>query len=208
MVYSNPDKKSRETISVCQPLFDLIKIGIFEFDRDIRIVAANRAAREIAEDRDGVSLSGDRLLVRSSSDQKKLREMLNRVLDARGQSGTAIEACNLERPSGRTPYRSLIVGGAGGSETAFVIVSDDERGFVPDSLWLETWFGFTPSEARLVALLAAGNALEKIARQMGICITTARTHLSRALGKTETSRQAELVAKILRSASLLGSVTT
>ena len=204
MLYSDPGTSSRETVAVYLPLFDLIKIGIFESDRDIRIIAANQAGREIAAHRDGVFISGDRLFVENRADQKQLRETLNRVLDAQDQNGPTIEAFNIRRPSGSPPYHSLIVGG--GLERAFIIVSDDEHGFVPDSHWLESWFDLTPSEARLASLLAAGHGPEKIAKQMGIGIATVRTHLSRALEKTGTSRQAELVAKILRSGSLLGPV--
>ena len=64
----------------------------------------------------------------------------------------------------------------------------------PDSRLLVSVFGLTGAEAKLASLLASGMALEEIARQLGIARETARNQLKAVFAKTETHRQAELVA--------------
>jgi len=45
--------------------------------------------------------------------------------------------------------------------------------------------------------LVLGNSLEAAALQIGVTPSSARTYLKRVFAKTETSRQAELVSKVL-----------
>jgi len=59
-------------------------------------------------------------------------------------------------------------------------------------------FGLAPREAALAGRLAAGEDLAESAGALGIAIGTARWYLKRILEKTETRRQAELVALVLR----------
>jgi DNA-binding CsgD family transcriptional regulator/PAS domain-containing protein len=54
-------------------------------------------------------------------------------------------------------------------------------------------YGFTPAEARLVALLAQDFSLEDAAAALGIARTTAKTHLQRVFEKTGTNRQPQVV---------------
>jgi DNA-binding CsgD family transcriptional regulator len=54
-------------------------------------------------------------------------------------------------------------------------------------------YGFTPTEARLVALLAQDFSLKDAATIMSIARTTAKTHLQRVFSKTGTNRQPQLV---------------
>lgn len=63
--------------------------------------------------------------------------------------------------------------------------------------------GFTPAEARVAALLAAGSSTDEICAQLGIQMSTARTHLRHLFEKTNTRRQTELVSRLLRDATQL-----
>lgn len=78
-----------------------------------------------------------------------------------------------------------------------LIVTDPERRFELDVRALADLFGFTHVEARLVSLLAAGQALPAIAKELGIGFETAPTHLARARAKTGTGSQVELVRMVL-----------
>jgi DNA-binding CsgD family transcriptional regulator len=62
---------------------------------------------------------------------------------------------------------------------------------------LHELYGLTPAEARLAMLLAQGHSIVEIAATLGITPNTARTHLKRIFGKTETNRQGSLVNLIL-----------
>jgi DNA-binding CsgD family transcriptional regulator len=63
---------------------------------------------------------------------------------------------------------------------------------------LEERFRLTRAEGRVVRRLVAGRSLQEIARELGVGAETVRTHAKRAMAKTETHRQAELVALVLR----------
>jgi len=58
-------------------------------------------------------------------------------------------------------------------------------------------FGFTAVETRVAQLLAGGQAPARIADELGVRISTIRTHLRSLLTKTGTSRQAQLVSLML-----------
>jgi len=57
----------------------------------------------------------------------------------------------------------------------------------------------TPTEARLAARVIAGARIDEAAQSMGISESTARTHLKRIFSKTNVTRQADLVRKLLLS---------
>jgi DNA-binding CsgD family transcriptional regulator len=75
---------------------------------------------------------------------------------------------------------------------------------VPSECSLHSIFGLSVAEARLAQGLARGETLEKVARCLGIKMSTARTHLKVIFAKTGTRRQAALTAALSRLAHLLG----
>jgi len=58
---------------------------------------------------------------------------------------------------------------------------------------LTSLYGLTPAESRLAVALARGRELAELAAEWSVSRETLRTHLKRILGKTGTSRQAELI---------------
>lgn len=63
---------------------------------------------------------------------------------------------------------------------------------------LQSRFGLTRAEARVVKLLAEGRSMKRIAEELEVSLETARTHAKRAMQKTDTHRQAELVSLVLQ----------
>lgn len=61
-------------------------------------------------------------------------------------------------------------------------------------------YGLTPAETRIALALAEGRPLAQIAASFNISRTTAAFHMRNIFQKTRTSRQAELVALLLRRA--------
>ena len=68
----------------------------------------------------------------------------------------------------------------------------------PSALALQSRFGLTRAEAGVVRRLAEGESMKSIARSLDVSLETARTHAKRAMQKTDTHRQAELVSLVLR----------
>lgn len=71
------------------------------------------------------------------------------------------------------------------------------RPLVPTVATLAERFELTRAEARVARRLAMGRSLKHIAKELEISPETARTHAKRAMQKTQTHRQAELVSVVL-----------
>jgi DNA-binding CsgD family transcriptional regulator len=81
---------------------------------------------------------------------------------------------------------------------ALLLLLDLSERRPPQSELLVTLFGLTGAEAKLAALIGAGETIERAAKRLGIATLTARTQLKAVLSKTDKRRQAELVALIAR----------
>ena len=81
-----------------------------------------------------------------------------------------------------------------------VLILDSESRREPDPTVLRVLFSLTPAEARVTGKLAAGRSAETIAKELGVSLETVRTHIRRALSKTSTERQGELISLVLRTA--------
>ncbi|MNU82908.1 hypothetical protein D3C71_725940 [compost metagenome] len=66
---------------------------------------------------------------------------------------------------------------------------------------LESLFGLTPTEARLLGALATGSSVEHYALQRGVSVGTARVQLKQIQAKTGQHRQSDLVRLVLSSAA-------
>lgn len=73
---------------------------------------------------------------------------------------------------------------------------------MPSETSLRQLFSLTAAEAKVAQRLACGDSLEETARHLSIKPTTARTQLAAIFAKTETRRQAKLVAILGRVAHL------
>jgi DNA-binding CsgD family transcriptional regulator len=73
---------------------------------------------------------------------------------------------------------------------------------VPSEARLRALFELTAAEARLAQCLSRGESLEEAALKLSIKMTTARTQLAAVFAKTDTRRQAKLVAILSRIAHL------
>ena len=67
---------------------------------------------------------------------------------------------------------------------------------------LQKIFGLTPAEARLAVELASGKTPDEIADDIQVAVGTVRKQLASVFAKTDTHRQAELVALLARVAIL------
>jgi DNA-binding CsgD family transcriptional regulator len=63
---------------------------------------------------------------------------------------------------------------------------------------LATSFGLTAAEAKIAALIGAGETVASAAQRLGITTHTGRNQLKAVFSKTDTHRQAELQALLAR----------
>lgn len=72
-----------------------------------------------------------------------------------------------------------------------------------DAQVLATMFGLTNAEVRVALLLAQGLSSEDMASRLGVQSNTVRGHIKQLLAKTQTRRQAQLVAWLWRCAAVM-----
>src|SRR5829696_7072419 len=83
-----------------------------------------------------------------------------------------------------------------------VILLDPEDCPEPSHALLQQVFGLTRGEARLASQMLCGKGLQDIAEASGVSIGTVRSQAKAVLTKTDTHRQAELVALLTRFATI------
>ncbi len=88
-----------------------------------------------------------------------------------------------------------------GPHTVLILV-DLERSPLPRPGVLQRMFGLTPAEAKLAIEIASGQTPAEIAAENLVSMATVRSQLASVLAKTQTRRQAELVALLARIAIL------
>jgi DNA-binding CsgD family transcriptional regulator len=175
-----------------------------------RIVYANRSAETFRSYGVGIRLcaAGVTLLCRQDNDklQRLIARALSPVVSSGDPPGGVMQA---QRPSGRRPY-TLIVAPVSGQYPALstlrpavcLMISDPHSQRPLPNHILRASFGLTEAEARLAALLAAGEDLRAAAAKLGITYGTARARLAEIFQKTETRRQGELIKLLLTTLAM------
>lgn len=192
------DVRTIEQVRMKEALDGLTQ-GVFLTDRRGAVVHFNVAARQMLQNRGPVCIEDGVLLAKSLSANSELSNAIS--LAGRGQAaigGTGI-AIRLS-PVGAPPiYARVLPLGAGRlQDTArseavaaiFIDAEPDERLGVNA---VSSAYGLTYAETRVLQNLVAGRTLSKIASDLGVAVTTARTHLAHIFLKTGVSRQADLV---------------
>ena len=193
-------------------------LGMISYAQNGNILEMNQEARRILAEKDGISLSGNNLVLDVSHEGRELQRMIRQALsDAPGnpgedESSALVEGLSVTRPSGRSKLgillRTVPMGQWSESRQrpALVVFLRDPESNVaqPSHELLRRLFGLTRMEAALALLLAEGNTLDEAAEKMDVRRNTARTHLRSIFCKTGVTRQTMLVRLLLNSVITLG----
>lgn len=169
---------------------DRLRLGLIVVAADHAVLSTNRYARDLLQARDGLQLTRHGLAALTADDTRRLRAVL-----VAGSTSTSI--AHLSRRAGKRPLSLLACPAAPTQHlpgpAVILFVSDPDQPRNVDAERVAQLHGLTPAEGRLAAHLVQGATLDEAARQMGVALTTVRTHLKRTFEKTGTKRQAELV---------------
>jgi DNA-binding CsgD family transcriptional regulator len=189
---------------------DKLDLGVILLGGSGRLIHANLIAEALLKAGDGLTVSHTGLHAANKADDKRLQEAVHGALQV-SLGITLADAVpgghfRLRRRSGRHPL-AVLVAPVGPDTPAFardspavlIFVSDPARQIAADLATLKEAFGFPPAEARIVLGLASGASLPDLARQQGLSYNTARTLLARAMERSETRSQMELVRLLLLS---------
>ncbi len=185
---------------------DRLWVGAITVDGDGRVVSANRVARRLARQTDGLALDQGRVRAGSVRDTLRLRIAIAQVARDRARAPVALR---LQRPSRRTPLEAVVLraprsrGATALMVTAVVFVTDPEERPRQLPALLSELHALTPAEAKLVNQLLKLRALPEAAEALGVSRHTASTHLHRVFAKTDCHSQVALTARLLTGPATL-----
>ncbi len=189
--------------ATAEQALESLAVGIVLIDEQDRVTHNNSKAGELLRDRRGLMEVQGRVEATQAVDRTRLGDMLAVVRSraalrappipeallltpGAGEPQLLVVACPVHRdqPHFRGPWPDVT--------TALFVSNLADAGLLNHEI-LMTLYGLTHAEARLACALSQGAALSELSRRWQISRETLRTHLRRVLGKTGTTRQAELV---------------
>ncbi|HKA13968.1 MAG TPA: hypothetical protein VKH41_03045 [Myxococcota bacterium] len=192
---------------------DRFPTGVTLLDARGHLLLANRGARQIFAQNDGIALDGNAVRAATPNDDAALRRAVASSVEA-AVAGRLIESAVLlvSRRSGRRPFAVMVgplrphSGDPTAADAVVVLyVADLERGVLRRREVLRELYGLTEAETQLVELLCQGASLDEAAVARGVTMNTARSQLKQVFAKTQTSRQSELVRLVISGvASIAG----
>ena len=174
--------------------------GAVLVDARRRVVFTNPAAELfLGQSAEPLGVVQGELVARDAGSDTRLQAAVSLALATdTPPRGTAVA---VQRPSGigsitlnlsplphGSPWETAAEAGSAGRPACMILI--DDAGVSA----LSRTYHLTPAETRLVEAVVIGKGLSWAASELGISRSTAHTHLDRVFQKTQTNRQAELVA--------------
>src|SRR4051794_35170660 len=188
-----------------------LPFGIMVVDAHRKVLAANRAAKDILQTRDALVERQSVLRTYQRDEDERLTQVLAEATAVR--SNSAWSGCiRLSRRSGKPAYTAIVsplfaavdVRGTIGNRAALITITNPERehssGLVKT---LQQAFGLTPAEAQTASLVGSGLCPQDAANQLGLSVGTIRAELKSIFAKVGISRQSELASAVARLALLV-----
>lgn len=169
---------------------------------DMQLLHANARGQHLAGS-GYVTLRGDRLRLGNAAAQARLARLVDGsddlpsiALTLHGADGNELRALAMKIE----PTLAHTLGGPIEGARVLLVASEHPGAIQKDMVqrYIE-WFGLTPAEGRLAAMLANGDSIEEISASRGVSINASRFLLRGIFAKTGASRQSQLVA-LLRDA--------
>jgi DNA-binding CsgD family transcriptional regulator len=197
--------KLEEALIQSSNILDLIEFGLVLYGADRTLHFVNAAAQRILDAGDGLRLTKNDLAIGDRSAEERFQSLIDAIyrpnLLLSQRSGGIIAIPRLSR--GR-PYSLMVVpmqarNAAKESVTAAVFLFDPSTRKTTAIQLFVSSYGLSRSEAELAHFLALGGTLEEAAVRRSVSRNTVKTQLHSIFAKTDTNRQSELVALLLRS---------
>lgn len=183
---------------------DLVHHGAILVALEGRPHLANRAALQILQKRDGISIARGGIVADRAADTCLLHKLLHDAITSPESGEPRDSPVVLRRTTAPTPLVVRVVPGPElrsspglSGRTALLKLYDEEIGVAVDEGTLSRMYGLTRGEAALAKHLIQGRSVEEAAEKLFISAHTARTHLKRIFMKTDTHRQPEFLVRML-----------
>ncbi len=180
-------------------------LGTLILDRQGRIVASNRVARDSIRKHQALGDSGGTLTLSDKEANRQLYDALAAI--SRNPTADRSIPTTITVAPGDCKALGLMVRPVRAEDVlahpvhahAVVFISDPEGTPEISADTLKDLFGFTGSEARVAAYLANGHSLPEAAEALSISINTAKSHARNIYEKTGVNKQTKFIQLISNS---------
>lgn len=189
--------------TTAEQALESLAVGVVLLDEHEHVVHANHKGEILLRNEEGLARRKRGVCVRDANDSGELRQKFAAVRERARTRLAPIPETVLLTPTADQPRLLVFIcpvpehrpffQGPWPRVTTAVFVSNLEDAGLLDHEILMTLYGLTASEARLACALARGRELAELSHEWNVSRETLRTHLKRALAKTGTNRQVELV---------------
>ena len=171
------------------------------------VTVCNQHAEEIIAQADGLSMIKSRLCAAENGQAEALDQLITHAVGQGANHQVASGGVAIvHRPSLRQPFVlivSRLTNTAGPMDEpshprAVVLIKDPSDADRTNAELLIDLFDLTRRETEVALAVVSGHGLRAVAQQLGIALTTARTHLQHVFEKTRTRRQSELTSLVLQ----------
>lgn len=193
--------------------FDRLPIGMLVLDAEGRILQSNAKAEHWLNARSGASRSAlGALHITDRKAHNRLRAALSRLGSGMGVSlpETILVPGPIDRREASSflhlcalPHVAAHTLAPLGRVIGFVYEATASQNTAVVHHMLQGALGLTPAEARVALLLRDCKDPDQVSRELGISISTVRTHLQHLFRKTGVRRQSELIMLVDRLVSLV-----
>jgi len=193
-------------------MLERLPYAAFLVDRAGHVDSFNRQAEQITREFDSLVIGADGSLRATTAHGQSdldllLRDCFNhgtgpsviRLHRQRSVGSYYVGASSIQTPhSQRSEHGELARLAASDNELALVFVVDGQTSSMPSTQLLASTFNLTQAEAGLAQALSTGETLARYAQRREVSKQTLRNQLVGLLKKTDTHRQAELTALMIR----------
>lgn len=182
--------------------FDHLLVPVILLDRRGLVMQANRHADFIVGS--DLRINRGNLVASDAASHVDLQRLIQEALRERSVADDGAPQPAVIRRAARRPLvvdavpANAAFGDLLGGAVALLLIRDLEQRAIPIEAHIRRVFDLTKSELRLVMLIAEGEDLVDCGTRLGWSRETTRTVLKTVFSKTETHRQAELVALLAR----------
>jgi DNA-binding CsgD family transcriptional regulator len=181
---------------------DQLSLGVIVTDARGKPIHLNRAAEQIVAKKEGFTIRRGHISAEVPEEHRRLEQLLGAAAGAsRATSFLRSGSCKVTRPSGKLPL-VLLIAPCGDLPAAdfvsmrpvcLILIRDPAQQPRNGAVELRQLFGLTMQESKIAIAVGEGRGIARVAEEMGLSTHTVRNHLQRVFGKTNTTRQGDLV---------------
>jgi DNA-binding NarL/FixJ family response regulator len=165
----------------------------------------NDQARRLLAHEKSLSVEQGRIRIAHAHEAGAFHEMLSRAVRAlHNKQESSVDATCFRRTGSTTPLwvvvRALTTSWP--SRIAVMLYAQDEESHVPLEA-LQHLLGLTRSETAVALRLARGKTVKEVTEELGVSVSTTRTHLRSIFAKTSIDKQTKLVRTVLQGVAML-----